>query len=289
METLYHAFAEGKPAPLPELPIQYGDYAQWQRQLLEEQPLKDELAYWRAQLHGCPPVLPLPTDSPRPPAQTFRGAHESLLLPHELSESLKALGRREGVTLFMTMLAVLKVLLSLNTGREDIAVATGIAGRQQVETERLIGCFINTLVMRTSLAGEPTFKELLHRVREVALGAFAHQEIPFQKLLDELLPAPDPRYPPLVQVSFALHNAAREGPEAAGLRMNLSAIGAGRAAFDLTLRVQDTGQGMMCTMEYNTDLFRPATVKRMLENYRRLSERVADRAEQKLSDLTSDC
>jgi hypothetical protein len=291
MGAIYHALAAGKPAPLPELPIQYGDYALWQRQLLEEgESLRQELPYWLAQLQGCPPVLPLQTDNPRPPLQTFRGAHESLMLPQELSESLKALSRREGATLFMTMLAVLKVLLSLCTGREDIAVATGIAGRQQGETERLIGCFINTLVIRTSLAGDPTFKELLSRVREVALGAYAHQEMPFQKLVEELLPAPDPRYPPLVQVSFALHNAAREeATPAEGLRMSLSAVDAHRAAFDLTLRVQETTQGMICTLEYNADLFHPATVTKMLENYRRLSERVAERAEQRLSDLTLEC
>jgi len=286
MSTVYRALVEGKAAPLPELPIQYGDYASWQQQPSEQERLNEELEYWRAQLQDYDPVLRLPTDKPRPPVQTFHGAHESLLLPAELSESLQSLSRREGVTLFMTMLAVLNVLLSSLTGRKDIGVATGVAGRHQVETEPLIGAFINTLVMRNNLEGDPTFTELLHRVREVALGAFAHQEAPFQKLVEELIPFPNPSYAPLVQVSFALHNSTREAePPAGGPRMSLSAVSAGRAPFDLTLRIQETGQGMICTLEYNTDLFHPATVTRMLERYQYLSEQVAADAELRLSQL----
>ena len=284
MSTFYRALIEGKTAQLPELPIQYGDYAWWQQQPSEQERLNEGLEYWRAQLQDYDPVLRLPTDKPRPPAQTFRGAHESILLPQELSESLQSLSVREGVTLFMTMLAVLKVLLSLLTGRKDIAVATGVAGRK-VETEPLIGCFINTLVMRTKVEGDLSFAELLRRVREVALGAFAHQETPFLKLVEELVPFPDLSYPPLVQVSFALHNATREAEPAGEPRMSFSTVDPGRAAFDLTLRIQETAQGLVCTMEYNTDLFERATITRMLERYQHLSQQVTENAERRLSQL----
>ena len=284
ISTFYRAGLEGKAAPLPELPIQYGDYAWWQQQPSERERLNEELEYWRAQLQKYDPVLRLPTDKPRPALQTFRGAHESILLSPELSESLQALSVREGVTLFMTMLAVLNVLLSSLTGRKDIGIATGVAGRHQVETEPLIGAFINTLVMRNNLEGDPAFTELLRRVREVALGAFAHQEMPFQKLVEELIPFPNPSYSPLVQVSFALHNAAREAEPAGELRMNLSAVDPGRSPFDLTLRIQ-TGQGMICSLEYNTDLFEPATITKILERYKQLSEQVAEDAERRLSQL----
>jgi hypothetical protein len=285
MSTFYRALIEGKAAPLPELPIQYGDYAWWQQQSSEQERLNEELEYWRAQLEGYNPVLLLPTDKPRPPLQTFRGAHESILLPQELSESLQSLSLRENVTLFMTMLAVLNVLLTSLTGRKDIGIATGVAGRHQVETEPLIGCFINTLVMRTNLEGDPSFTELLRRVREVALGAFAHQEMPFQKLVEELIRFPDPSYSPMVQVSFALHNATREAESAGGPRMSFSAVDPGRAAFDLTLRIQETGQGLVCSMEYNTDLFERATITKMLARYQHMSEQVAADAERRLSQL----
>ena len=287
MSTFYRALIEGKAAPLPELPIQYGDYASWQQQPSEQERLNEELEYWRAQLQDYDPVLRLPTDKPRPPLQTFRGAHESIVLPPELSESLQSLSQREGATLFMTMLAVLNVLLSALTGRKDIGVATGVAGRHPVDTEPLIGTFINTLVMRNNLEGDPTFTELLRRVREVALGAFAHQEAPFQKLVDELIPFPDPSYSPMVQVSFALYNATREAePPAGDLRMSLSGVDAGRAAFDLTLRIQETEQGIVCSLEYNTDLFHGSTARRMLERYQYLSEQVAADAELRLSQLS---
>lgn len=287
MSIFYRALLEGTPAPLPELPIQYGDYAWWQQQPSEQERLNEELQYWYAQLQDYDPVLRLPTDKPRPPLQTFRGAHESLLLPLELYESLQSLSLREGVTLFMTMLAVLNVLLSSLTGRKDIGVATGVAGRHQVETEPLIGTFINTLVMRNNLGGDPTFTELLRRVREVALGAFAHQEAPFQKLVEELIPFPNPSYSPMVQVSFALHNATREAePPAGGPRMSISPVDAGRAPFDLTLRIQEMAQGMICSLEYNTDLFHPATATRMLERYQYLSEQVGADAELRLSQLS---
>lgn len=287
MTTFYRALIEGIAAPLPELPIQYGDYAWWQQQPSEQKRLNEELHYWYAKLQDYDPVLQLPTDKPRPPLQTFRGAQELLLLPLELSESLQSLSRREGVTLFMTMLAVLNVLLSSLTGRKDIGVATGVAGRHQVETEPLIGTFINTLVMRNELGGDPTFTELLRRVREVALGAFAHQDAPFQKLVEELIPFPNQSYPPMVQISFALHNATREAePPPGGPRMSISPVDPGRAPFDLTLRIQETGQGMLCGLEYNTDLFHPATATRMLERYQYLSEQVAADAELRLSQLS---
>src|SRR5436190_4114463 len=186
--TLYEAFSTGKASPLEELRIQYADYAAWQRKSLQGEVLKTQLQYWRQQLQGAPPVLDLPTDRPRPAIQSFEGAVQSLNLGAELSEQLKRLGRGEGATLFMTLLAAFATLLRRYSGQEDIVVGTPIAGRNRIEIENLIGVFINTQVLRTDLSGDPTFRELLHRVREVALGAYEHQDLSFEKLVDELQP-----------------------------------------------------------------------------------------------------
>ena len=186
LTALYTAFSTGKPAPLPALPLQYSDFALWQRRWLQGAMLEAELAYWKQQLDGHLPVLALPTDRPRPPLQSFRGACQSLVLSAPLTEALKALSRQEGVTLFMTLLAAFKTLLYRYTGQEDLLIGTPIAGRTRVETEALIGFFVNTLVLRTNLGGNPRFRELLGQVREVALDAYDHQALPFEKLVDAL-------------------------------------------------------------------------------------------------------
>ncbi|RMF36691.1 MAG: non-ribosomal peptide synthetase, partial [Chloroflexi bacterium] len=204
LAALYDAFSHGRPSPLPDLPIQYADFALWQREWLQGEVLEEQLAYWKQQLSGSPPVLELPTDRPRPPVQSFRGAHRPFMLPRPLSQAIKALCRREGVTPFMLLLAAFQTLLHRYTGQDDISVGTPIANRNRAEIEGLIGYFANTLVLRTDLSGDPPFRELLKRVREVALGAYAHQDLPFEMLVDALQPERDLSHTPLFQVMFVL-------------------------------------------------------------------------------------
>ncbi|MGH7931425.1 MAG: condensation domain-containing protein, partial [Candidatus Binatia bacterium] len=205
ISVLYEAYSNGKPSPLAELPIQYADYAVWQRNRLQGEVLETQLSYWEKQLEDIS-TLDLPTDRPRPAAQSFRGARLSLELSKELTEGLKALSRKERVSLFMTLLAAFQTLLHRYTGRDDIAVGSPIAGRNRAEIEGLIGFFINTLVLRADLSGNPTFRELLARVREAALGAYDHQDVPFEKLVQELHPERNLNQSPLFQVMFVLQN-----------------------------------------------------------------------------------
>ena len=210
--TLYAAFSAGNPSPLPELPIQYADFAHWQRQWLRDERLQSQLDYWQQQLGGNLPVLELPTDHPRPVLQTFQGARQSFAIPKWLAGALRTLAQQEGNTLFMVLLAAFQTLLHRYTGQDDILVGTPVANRTRLETEGLIGFFVNTLVLRTDLAGNPPFRVLLQRVREVTLAAHTHQDVPFELLVDELQPTRDPGHSPLFQVMFALQNApARHG------------------------------------------------------------------------------
>jgi len=205
LAALYQAFSTGNPSPLPALPIQYADFAVWERQWVQGEFLESRLSYWKRQLQGPLPVLDLPVDRPRPPIQTFRGAGRSLRPPKSLVEALKTLGRQEEVTLFMTLLATFQTLLHAYTGQEDILVGTPISTRRHAETEGLIGLFINTLVLRTDLSGNPSVRELLRRVRKVCLEAYAHQEVPFEKLVDALKVGRDLSRNPLFQVLFLQH------------------------------------------------------------------------------------
>ena len=213
--TLYEAYSQGAESPLPELPMQYADFAVWQRGWLQGEELERQLAYWREQLGGELPRLELPTDRERPAVPSYRGAQLGFRLSPEVSAGLKELSRREGVTLFMTLLAAFQTLLHRYSGQEDIVVGSPVAGRNYRETEGLIGFFVNTLALRTDLSGEPTFVELLQRVKEVCLGAYAHQDVPFEKLVEELQPERDLSRSPLFQVMFGLQNvpqtAARLG------------------------------------------------------------------------------
>jgi amino acid adenylation domain-containing protein len=286
LTTLYEAYAQGQPSPLQELPIQYADYAHWQREWLQGEVLEQQLSYWKQQLAGAPAVLELPTDYPRPAVQTFRGAHQSLTLPVELTTGLKALTQREGVTLFMTLLAAFQTLLWRYSGQEDIVVSTGIANRNRAETEPLIGFFVNTLVLRTNLSGDPTFAELLERVREVTLGAYAHQDVPFELLVEALAPERDARYTPLFQVMLVLQNA-RLAEEAKLEGLQISRVGgeSGTAKFDLTLFVEERGEELGLVLEYNTDLFAPRTIEQMLHSFRRLVEGIVTQPERSIGSF----
>ncbi|MEK6283066.1 MAG: amino acid adenylation domain-containing protein [Acidobacteriota bacterium] len=282
--ALYEAYSNGKPSPLPALPIQYADYAVWQRERLQGERLEQKLSYWREQLADIT-VLELPNDHPRPPVQSFRGGINSLSLSEDLSNALVELGRREGATLFMTLLATINILLYRYTCQEDIAVGTPLAGRNRLETEKLIGYFINMLVLRTNLAGAPSFLEVLRRVREVTLGAHTHQELPFEKILDELQPQRDLSIQPLFQVVLVLQNAARQSPQLPGLNVQLQEIEDTTAKFDLTFMVNETSQGVLISLQYNSDLFDPETANRMLSHLQTLLRSIVENPSQTISRL----
>jgi amino acid adenylation domain-containing protein len=285
LAVLYEAFSTGKPASLPELPIQYADFALWQREWLQREVLESQLGYWKQQLGGELPVLELPTDRPRPPVQTYRGARQSFELSQELTDALKGLSRREGVTLFMTLLAAFKVLLYRYTGQEDVIVGSPIANRNWAEVEGLIGFFVNTLVLRSDLGGTPSFRELLGRVREVALGAYAHQDMPFERLVEELQPERDMSYNPLFQVMFVLQNAPMPNWEFSGLALSCLEIDSQTAKFDLSLSLTETEQGLIGSFGYNTDLFDEATIVRMVGHWRTLLEGVVVEPDKRIWEL----
>ena len=283
--SLYEALSLGKAPALPELPIRYTDFARWQRQWLMGQVLASQLGYWKQQLADGPPPLELPTDRPRPAVPTYRGASESLLLPPSLAQALTALSQQEQATLFMTLLAAFQTLLGRYTGQADVAVGTPIAGRSRVETERLIGVFVNTLVLRTDLSGNPTFRELLRQVRQVALGAYAHQDLPFAKLVEELRPERSLTHNPLFQVMFVLQNMPRETLAMPGLTLSRLEVESGTAMFDWTLTLVEGVDGLHATLEYDTDLFEAATIEHVLGHYRTLLEGVVADPDRGLADL----
>jgi amino acid adenylation domain-containing protein len=285
LAALYEAFSAGRPSPLPGLPIQYVDFAHWQREWLQGEALEKQLAYWRAQLAGAPAVLELPTDRPRPAEQSFRGAQASVMLPASLTEALKAMGQREGATLFMTLLAAFQALLSRYTGHEDIVVGSPIANRTRTELEGLIGFIANLLALRTDLSGDPSFRELLGRVREVTLGAYAHQDLPFERLVGELQPERSLSHAPLFQVMLVLLNNPREVLRLPGLTLEPLEVDTGTAKFDLALFIWEEEGGLKVQSEYNTDLFDAATITRMLTAFQNLLRGVVVDPDQPLSAL----
>ena len=281
---LYLAFVEGRPSPLAELPYQYADFAIWQRQRLTGPVLEEHLDYWRRHLAGAPHVLALPADRPRPAVVTRRGSYEVLTLTPELSHSLRALGRREGVTLFMTMLAAFDVLLSRYSGQTDFLVGTDIANRDHGTTESLIGFFVNQLALRVDLAGDPTFNELLQRVKEVMLNGYAHQEAPFEQVVDMLNPQRNLSHAPLFQVKLVLQYASTDNLELPELAIGDVEAEASIAKLDLTLMIFD-GDPISAALEYSTDLFESSTISRMLAHFERLLEAAVRDPEQHISQL----
>ena len=285
LSVLYRAFINGQPCPLSDLPIQYGDYAIWQREWLQGEILDRQLRYWKQQLEGIPAVLILPTDHPRPAVQSFRGRTQSIELSKGLTEGLKELSRKEGVTLFMTLLAAFQGLLYRYTGQGDVVVGSPIANRNRSEIEGLIGFFVNTLVLRSNLSGNPSFRELLGRVRKTALGAYEHQDLPFEKLVEELQPERSLSYSPLFQVMFVLQNASGTGLELEGLNVSSVRVGTETAKFDLTLSIHETPPGLSGSLQYNTDLFDDASITRMLEHFQILLKGIVVDPHQRISDL----
>ncbi|MBD2773823.1 amino acid adenylation domain-containing protein [Iningainema tapete] len=269
---------------LPELPIQYTDFAVWQRQWLQGEVLSSHLAYWKQQLEGAPALLELPTDRVRTATQTFRGARQTVALGFELTEALKSLSQRQSVTLFMTLLAAFQVLLSRYTGQTDICVGTAHANRDRPEINTLIGFFVNTLVLRTDLSGNPSFTQLLAKVRDVALGAYTHKDVPFEKLVEELQPERDLSYTPLVQVMLVLNEPIPQ-VHMAGLTVSSLAIETATAKFDLILSLQNTNQGIIGQWEYNTHLFDADTIKRMAGHFQTLLEAIVADPNQPMREL----
>jgi len=283
ISVLYEAFSTGNPPPLPELPIQYADFAVWQRQWLQGEVLEQQLSYWKKQLGDNPPTLELPTDYPRPAIQTYQGAMESLVLPGDLSESLKSLSQQEDVTLFMTLLAAFEILLYRYTGQEDIIVGSPIANRNRLEIEGLIGFFVNSLVLRTNLLGNPTFRELLGRVREVTVGAYAHQDIPFEKLLEELQPERDLSRTPLFQVWFNMLSSRDNQLELTNLTVEHLSIPEPPSKFDLTLYVREQDGEIRFKLVYNANLFDQARMAEMLEQYKYLLSQIVEHPDERIN------
>ncbi|MFN7949388.1 MAG: amino acid adenylation domain-containing protein [Blastocatellia bacterium] len=283
--ALYQAFASAQPAALPPLEIQYADYALWQQQQLQGHRLAEHLAFWRQHLAGAPALLELPTDFPRPAVQRYQGAQLSSHLPTALRDELQALSQREGVTLFMTLLAAFQTLLQRYSQQDQIVTGTPTAGRTTSETEALIGFFVNTLALRGDLSGDPTFQELLARTRQRALGAYAHQELPFERLVEELQPVRSLSYSPVFQVMFALQNAPAAESEQGALKFSTVRIPGTAARFDLSLDVYEETDGLTVRLEYDTDLFEAATAERVLAHFRTLLEAVASNPAQHLSAL----
>ena len=282
---IYEAERRGERAELQELKVQYADYAMWQRERLQGEELDRQLLYWKQQLAGAPPLLELPTDFTRPAVETFRGAVESLTFSLDLTNKLRKLGQQEGSTLFMTLLAGFNTLLCRYTLQEDIVIGTPIAGRNHIEIESLIGFFVNTLVLRTDLSGDPTFRELLRRVREMTLEAYTHQELPFEKLVEELQPERDLSRQPLFQVMFMLANTQAKQQEMPELSMSLIELDNKTSKFDMTLAMRETEAGLTALVDYNTDLFEQATIKQMLSHFHALLEAIAVDPSQPISSL----
>ncbi|HEX5223219.1 MAG TPA: amino acid adenylation domain-containing protein, partial [Verrucomicrobiae bacterium] len=285
LSELYRAAVAGEKPSLPMLPIQYADYANWEREQFQNGKLEEELAYWRQQLQGAPVLLELPADHSRPATQSFRGGCCSISLTQELHERLKIIARREGVTLYLLLLTAFKVLVHRYTGREDLVIGTPIAGRSETETESLIGFFVRTLALRTDLSGNPIFRELLERVKQVVFDAHAHQDLPFEKIVEELRPVRSPGFPPLVQVMFAFQNTPAWQLELAGLSTSDLELPRRTAKFDLTLFVDETEGELRLTAEYNLELFAAATVQRFLHHFEILLEGISANLDRKISEL----
>ncbi len=283
LSTLYTAFSQGQPSPLAPLPIQYTDFAHWQRQWLTGKILEKQLDYWKQQLAGAPALLELPTD--RPAIQRYQGQTESLQLSASVTRQLKTLSQQSGTTLFMTLLSVFAILLYRYTGQNDIMIGTPIANRTHRQIEPLIGFFVNTLVLRLKLSDHPHFDQLLKHVRQIALEAYAHQDLPFEQLVEELQPERSLSHTPLFQVMFVLQNAPMDHLELPGLTLTPLELESVIAKFDLTLTLEETANRLKGTLEYNTDLFETATIKRMIGHYQTLLEGILKKPQQSIDKL----
>jgi amino acid adenylation domain-containing protein/FkbM family methyltransferase len=285
LSALYEAYIHEQPSPLPDLPIQYADYAIWQRQWLLGEQLQQHLRHWKTHLDGAPPLLELPCDRIRPVTQSYRGRAHEFRLDRRLSKQLEELARREGATLFMVLLAAFKVMLWRLSGQRDIVVGTPIAGRAQWQTQDLIGLFVNTLALRTQLSAQNTFREHLLQVKRAALAGFAQQELPFERVVQELQPLRDPSRQPIFQVLFALQNTPQEALELPGLQLEGLAGEWVSAKFDLSLVLQNSSQGLLAGIEYAADLFDRTTIERWADHFTNLLEQIVGEPQALLQKL----
>ncbi|MDY7229482.1 non-ribosomal peptide synthetase [Hyalangium rubrum] len=286
LATLYESFSRHQTSPLPELSVQYADFAMWQRQHLQGEVLASQLDYWRRALDGSDSALKLPTDRPRPRVRTHAGGKRSFRVDAAVARQLRALGGQEKASLFMVMLAALQTLLFRYTREPQISVGTYIANRNRTEVEPLIGFFLNTLVMRTELSGNPSFRALLRRVVDVTLGAYAHQDVPFEKLLEELAPTRDTSFSPFFQVMLVLQNTPAASADLGKLRLEpFSTGGEPFAQFDLTLWLVEEAEGLEGVWEYNRDLFDASTIERMVAHFQTLLAGIATQPDRRLSEL----
>jgi len=286
LSRLYAAFSNHQPSPLTELPIQYGDFAVWQRDRIQGDFLARQLSYWRQQLAGDLPALNLPTDRPRPAIPTFAGAKEHFTFPKSLADTLKHLSQHEDATLFMGLLAAFNVLLYRYTNQDDILIGSPIANRSRPELEGVLGLFVNTLILRNNLKGNPSFREFLRRVRDVTLNAYAHQDLPFEKLVEELQPEQDLSRNPLYEVMVVLQNSPVSAQEVSGLTLSPLELDSGTAQLDLFLSMSESPKGLVGYLEYNTDIFEAATIQQLLKNFHALLESIITNPEQKINELS---
>ena len=284
--TLYEAFSQGKPSPLPELPIQYSDYARWQREWLTGPVLDKQLSYWKERLRGSVSPLELPADRPRRGGETSTAAHVAKVLPVELLQSLKSLSQRHNATLFMALLTAFQILLYRVSGQDDIVVGSPIAGRTQLETEKLLGFFVNTLPMRIDMSGRPTFAELLNRVRSVVLDALKHQELPFEKLVEELQPERSLNHTPLVQVMLNAFLLDIPQLHVQGLTLESLSVSADESKFDLTMYVQKAGQNIRVDLKYNADLFDAVRMEHLLDQFFQLLQQIVAAPDKRIASYS---
>jgi non-ribosomal peptide synthetase component F len=283
--ALYAAFTQGLPSPLPDLPIQYADYALWQREWLAGQRLADQLTYWQQQLGGAPGVSELPGDRARPEVSSYRGARHPVRIEQQLSEEIGKLSRREGATLFMTLLAAFQVLLSHYSAQPDVVTGTDVANRNRAETEGLIGFFVNQLPLRTKIRDAESFRSLLKQVREVALGAYAHQDVPFEKVVEAIRPERHLNHMPLFQVKLILQNTQERELNLPGLTLSPVKTGDVALDFDLLFVLFETPEGLHGWIHYATDLYEAATVSRLFERYLLLLTNIIAQPDVRLGEL----
>jgi hypothetical protein len=285
LATLYEALAAGQFSTLPELPIQYTDYAHWQRGRLQAETLDAQLSYWKRQLAGAPQTVQLPTDRARPSSQTFRGAKQTRFCSKPLTQALRELSRQQGTTLFMTLLAAYSTLLYRYSWQEEILIGTPIANRTRLETEGLIGFFVNTLVVRADLSGNPTFEELLGRVREVTLSAYAHQDMPFEKLVNALQVERDASRHPLFQAFFVFFDSPLRAIELSNLTLIPAETYNGLSKFDIELAIIEDAEELRLNLLYNVDLFDAQTISRFLDHFESLLKEIVARPHLRLPDI----
>jgi amino acid adenylation domain-containing protein/non-ribosomal peptide synthase protein (TIGR01720 family) len=285
LSTLYRAFTLNSPLLLSELPIQYADFAVWQRQWLTEEIQKQQLNYWKQQLAGATPLLELPTDKPRPPVQTFCGTTQKFQIDQNLSKQIKIFSQQSGATLFHTLLAAFVVLMFRYSGQDDICIGSPIANRNRREIEPLIGFFVNTLVLRNQIKGNPSFNEFLSQVRQVATSAYTHQDIPFEQVVEALQPERSLSYNPLFQVVFVLENFLLDTLELPDVTLTPQFVERGTSQFDLTLAVWETKQGLIGSWEYNSDLFERDTIARMTSHFQTLLAAIIANPNQPIGEL----